>query len=900
MEFDKNRFIKQIVISGKKYTVYSLPALAKAGFGDPAVLPFSIRILLESALRNFDNYQISMNDIKTLAGWKPKNMLAEVAFKPGRVILQDFTGVPCVVDLAAMRSAMKKMGGDVKKINPQVPCDLVVDHSLQVDAFGSTDSFSRNVALEFKRNKERYQFLKWGQAAFANFRVIPPATGIIHQVNLEYLASGVLQKRVPGKPTILFPDSLVGTDSHTTMINGLGIVGWGVGGIEAESVMLGEPLNMVMPEVIGVRVSGKMNEGVTASDVVLTVVQLLRKRGVVDKFVEFFGPGIQNLSLADRATISNMCPEYGATLGIFPVDKTTIDYYRMTGRAKEAKLVERYYKAQGLFDPYRKAEPEFTDVLTLDLGTIEPCLAGPKRPQDRVRLADLKETFTSALTAPLGHNGFGLAPADLERTEPVARTSESITHGSVVLAAITSCTNTSNPYVLIGAGLLAQKAVQKGLKVKSFVKTSLTPGSQVVDEYLRRAGLMQGLEALGFHNVGYGCATCIGNSGPLPEPVSAAIEKGGLIAASVTSGNRNFEGRINPHVKANYLASPMLVVAYAIAGTVRKNLFDEPIGQDRHGNDVYLNDIWPRQKEIDSVIKKFVTAKVFSGKYRNAARGNPNWRAIKPPKSELYRWNPKSTYIQHPPYFETITGKLLALEDIKGSRVLVMLGDSITTDHISPAGNISPASPAGEYLTSLGIERKDFNSYGSRRGNDRVMARGTFANIRLRNLLAPGTEGSFTTYFPTGEKLSIFEASCRYKSSGIPLIGIAGKEYGTGSSRDWAAKGPALLGIRVVIAETFERIHRSNLAGMGILPLQFRPGENAGSLGLTGAELYDFIGLSEKLRPRQEISVVASAPDGTQRNFSAIVRLDTPVEIDYYRNGGILPAVLRKIACKPD
>ncbi len=900
MEFDKNRFIKQIVISGKKYTVYSLPALAKAGFGDPAVLPFSIRILLESALRNFDNYQISMDDIKTLAGWKPKNMLAEVAFKPGRVILQDFTGVPCVVDLAAMRSAMKKMGGDVKRINPQVPCDLVVDHSLQVDAFGSTDSFSRNVALEFKRNKERYQFLKWGQAAFANFRVIPPATGIIHQVNLEYLASGVLQKRVPGQPTVLFPDSLVGTDSHTTMINGLGIVGWGVGGIEAESVMLGEPLNMVMPEVIGVRVSGKMNEGVTASDVVLTVVQLLRKRGVVDKFVEFFGPGIQNLSLADRATISNMCPEYGATLGIFPVDKTTIDYYRMTGRAKEAKLVERYYKAQGLFDPYRKAEPEFTDVLTLDLGTIEPCLAGPKRPQDRVRLADLKETFTSALTAPLGHNGFGLAPADLERTEPVARTSESITHGSVVLAAITSCTNTSNPYVLIGAGLLAQKAVQKGLKVKSFVKTSLTPGSQVVDEYLRRAGLMQGLEALGFHNVGYGCATCIGNSGPLPEPVSAAIEKGGLIAASVTSGNRNFEGRINPHVKANYLASPMLVVAYAIAGTVRKNLFDEPIGQDRHGNDVYLNDIWPRQKEIDSVIKKFVTAKVFSGKYRNAARGNPNWRAIKPPKSELYRWNPKSTYIQHPPYFETITGKLLALEDIKGSRVLVMLGDSITTDHISPAGNISPASPAGEYLTSLGIERKDFNSYGSRRGNDRVMARGTFANIRLRNLLAPGTEGSFTTYFPTGEKLSIFEASCRYKSSGIPLIGIAGKEYGTGSSRDWAAKGPALLGIRVVIAETFERIHRSNLAGMGILPLQFRPGENAGSLGLTGAELYDFIGLSEKLRPRQEISVVASAPDGTQRNFSAIVRLDTPVEIDYYRNGGILPAVLRKIACKPD
>lgn len=898
MEFKKSKFAKTLTVSGKKYTIYSLPVLAKAGWCDLKQVPFSIRILLESALRNYDNYQITLEDIKTLASWRPKAAPTEIAFKPGRVILQDFTGVPCVVDLAAMREAMKKMGGDVDKINPQVQCDLVIDHSLQVDAFGSPKAFDRNVSLEFKRNKERYQFLKWGQSTFDNFRVIPPATGIIHQVNLEYLASGVLQSKVAGKSAVLFPDSLVGTDSHTTMINGLGIVGWGVGGIEAESVMLGEPLAMIMPEVIGVRVVGNMNEGVTASDVVLTVVQMLRKRGVVDKFVEFFGPGIKGLTLADRATISNMGPEYGATLGIFPVDEVTIDYYKMTGRTREAKLVEAYSKAQGLFDPYRKVEPAFTDVLALDLSAVEPCLAGPKRPQDRVRLVDLKDSFSAALVATVGHNGFGLATADLEKVEPVGKSKDTVTHGSVVLAAITSCTNTSNPYVLIGAGILARKAIERGLKVKSFVKTSLTPGSQVVDEYLRKSGLMKSLEALGFHNVGYGCATCIGNSGPLPEEVAAAIENGDLTVASVTSGNRNFEGRINPHVKANYLASPILVVAYAIAGTVRKNLFDEPLGQDKAGNDVYLNDIWPTRREINALMKKFVTAKVFSGRYKHAAKGNRNWADIRAVKSELYRWNHKSTYIQHPPYFENMSGGIKSIEAVKGARALVMVGDSITTDHISPAGNISAKSPAGQYLAGLGVEPKDFNSYGARRGNDQIMTRGTFANIRLRNLLAPGTEGSWTAFFPTGEKMSIFDASCKYRESATPLIAIAGKEYGTGSSRDWAAKGPALLGIRLVIAESFERIHRSNLAGMGIMPLQFKTGDNAVVLGLTGAETFDFPDLSESLRPRQEVAVVATALDGTQKRFGVIVRLDTPVEIDYYRNGGILQTVLRKIACK--
>ncbi len=891
MEINKSQLTQGLSVSGQKYTIFSLPKLEKQGFRGVSRLPFSIRILLESAIRNYDNYQVTSNDIKTLAGWKPKNALKEIAFKPGRVILQDFTGVPCVVDLAAMREQMKRMGKDVNKINPQVPCDLVIDHSLQIDAYGSKGAFDKNVALEFKRNKERYSFLKWGQNAFENFRVVPPATGIIHQVNLEFLAAGFLRQG-----DVLYPDSLVGTDSHTTMINGIGIVGWGVGGIEAESVMLGEPLSLLMPEVIGVRLTGKLKQGVTATDLVLTIVEMLRKRGVVDKFVEFFGPGVKALSLPDRATISNMCPEYGATIGLFPVDATTIDFYKMTGRAQEARIVEAYHKAQGLFDPYQKITPSFTDTLTLDLTSIEPCLAGPKRPQDRVLLQDIKESFAQSLTTPVGLKGFGLADADVERAEAVARSKDLITHGSVVLAAITSCTNTSNPSVLIGAGLLAKKAIAKGLKVKKFVKTSLTPGSQVVDAYLKKSGLMKSLEALGFHNAGYGCATCIGNSGPLPEEVAAAIKQGGLIVASVTSGNRNFEGRINPHVKANYLASPMLVVAFALAGTVNIDLANDPIGTDAKGKPVFLKDIWPTLKEIASLERKFVTASIFKGKYKNALKGSKHWQSIKGSQGGLYQWKADSTYIQQPPYFEDMGDGLKAIEDIKGARALIMVGDSITTDHISPAGNISATAPAGEYLLSLGVITKDFNSYGARRGNDRVMSRGTFANIRLRNMLAPGTEGSWTTHFPSGDKMSIYDASCRYKKAGVALIGLAGKEYGTGSSRDWAAKGPALLGIKAVIAESFERIHRSNLAGMGIMPLQFKTGENAAALGLKGNETFDILGLTEDLKPRQQLKVMTVSDAGEKKEFTVIVRLDTPIEIDYYRNGGILQTVLRKLA----
>lgn len=874
------------------YNFFSIADIKKAGFADPSHLPFSIKILLESAIRSCDDFQVSREDIRKLCQWSPRNLpVTEIAFKPGRVVLQDFTGVPCVVDLAAMRSAMKKMGGDIKKINPQVPCDLVIDHSVQVDAFGNKAAFGINIKKEFERNRERYEFLKWGQQALKNFRVVPPGTGIVHQVNLEYLAKGVLKNK-SGKEIFIFPDSLVGTDSHTTMINGLGIVGWGVGGIEAEAVMLGEPIYMLIPEVIGVKLTGGLNEGVTATDLVLTATQILRKKGVVGKFVEFYGPGLKNLSLPDRATIANMAPEYGATIGLFPVDQETLNYYKMSGRTPaEVDLVERYMKEQGLFYTDRTPVPEFTDTLELDLTSIVPSLAGPKRPQDRVSLTDIKTVFKNSLTASTKDRGFGLKESDLSKTGFVLNGNKTeIGHGAVVIAAITSCTNTSNPSVLVAAGLVAKKAVEKGLKVPSFVKTSFAPGSQVVEEYLKKAELLKYLEKLGFNIVGYGCTTCIGNSGPLPEEVAAAIKGSDLVAASVLSGNRNFEGRVNPFTKANFLASPPLVVAFALAGTVDIDLANGVIGTDKKGQPVYLKDLWPTQKEINAVTSKNVTAKAFRDRYKNVSSGNVNWNRIKTAKLDLFSWEKDSTYIQEPPYFNGMGKASGQIPLIKNARVLCLFGDSITTDHISPAGDIEATSPAGLYLQSLGVAKSDFNSYGSRRGNDRVMVRGTFANIRLRNLLSPGTEGSWTIHFPSQEKLSIFDAAEKYKKDTIPLVVIAGKEYGTGSSRDWAAKGPALLGVKVVIAQSYERIHRSNLAGMGIIPLEFRNSESAESLGLKGDEVFDFIGIDENLKPGAVITVKA----GT-KEFKTICRLDTPVEIEYFKNGGILQTVLRKL-----
>ncbi len=897
-EFSSRAIKKNLKSKSGTYAMYSLAKLAKLGLGDPHQLPFSIKILLESALRNYDNYQITVNDIQALVRWSPSATEAkEIAFKPGRVLLQDFTGVPCVVDLAAMRSAMKALGGDIKKINPQVPCDLVIDHSVQVDAFGTKSALGKNISLEFKRNKERYEFLKWGQNAFANFRVVPPATGIVHQVNLEYLAKGVLKKKA-GNETVVFPDSLVGTDSHTTMINGLGIVGWGVGGIEAEAVMLGEPIYMLSPEVVGVNLKGRLKEGITATDLVLSVTQVLRKKGVVGKFVEFYGEGLKYLSLPDRATIANMAPEYGATIGLFPVDEETLHYYRLCGRTPaEVDLVERYMKDQGMFYSLKSAAPAYTETLEMDLSRIEPSLAGPKRPQDRVPLAEMKDEFIRALLRPVKERGFGLTHADLSRNAIVQNKAKSVLrNGSVVIAAITSCTNTSNPSVLVAAGLLAKKAVEKGLKVQDYVKTSFAPGSQVVEEYMKRSGLMPYLEKLRFHIVGYGCTTCIGNSGPLPEEVAKAVKVGDLVVASVLSGNRNFEGRVNPYTKANYLASPPLVVAYALAGSVDMDIAKRPLGKDKDGNDVYLKDIWPAQKEINAYVKKFVTTAAFRKRYKDVSKGNKNWNTVKSVKSDLYRWDAKSTYIQEPPFFEGMTKEAGGIQGIINARVLVMVGDSITTDHISPAGSFASDSPAGKYLVAQGVDPKDFNSYGARRGNDRVMTRGTFANIRLRNQLAPGTEGSWTIYFPSQEKMSIYDAAMKYREDGTPLIVIAGKEYGTGSSRDWAAKGTALLGVRAVLAQSYERIHRSNLAGMGVLPLEFKDGRSAEALGLRGDEIFRFEGVDENLKPRQDIAVVAQSPGGEEKRFVMACRLDTPVEVDYFRNGGILPTVLRKLA----
>ncbi len=879
--------------------IYRLDKLERAGVANISRLPFSIRVLLEAVLRHCDGYQVTEQDVHNLAQWnasKPAEL--EIPFKPARVVLQDFTGVPAIVDLAAMRDGMRALGGDPQRINPLVPVDLVIDHSVQVDYFGTADALSRNVEVEFERNRERYEFLRWGQQAFDNFRVVPPNTGIVHQVNLEFLAKVVFQGRDALGP-VAFPDTLVGTDSHTTMINGLGVLGWGVGGIEAEANMLGQPLYMLMPEVVGMKLTGKLAPGATATDLVLRVTEILRKEGVVNKFVEFFGDGVSNMSLADRATIANMAPEYGATMGFFPVDGETLSFMARTGRTKaEVDLVERYCKEQGLFRVDGGPDLQYTKVLSLDLSTVEPSLAGPKRPQDRVALTAVKSSFRKALAAPVAERGFGLPDNQWNASATVKNNghSEPIAHGSVVIAAITSCTNTSNPSVMVGAGLLAKKAAARGLKVKSFVKTSLAPGSRVVTDYLEKAGVLQALEGLGFNVVGYGCTTCIGNSGPLPEPVANAITEGNLVAAAVLSGNRNFEGRVNPHTRANYLASPPLVVAYALAGTVDIDFDKEPIGTDSAGKPVFFHEIWPTAQEVEQAVQASVLPEMFVKQYSGAFTSNEKWNAIPVTAGGQYQWDASSTYIQRPPFLEGITQSVGTIQSIRGAKVLAVLGDSVTTDHISPAGSISKSGPAGKYLVEQGVSPEDFNSYGARRGNDRVMVRGTFANIRIRNSMVPGVEGGVTKYLPTGETLSIYDASMKYQADKVPLVILAGTEYGTGSSRDWAAKGTLLLGIKAVIAASFERIHRSNLVGMGVLPLQFMPGQTAASLGLTGDETLDFEGLNDQLTPRSQLTVKATRPDGTSFTFETLVRIDTPVEIDYFRNGGILPTVLRKLA----
>lgn len=882
---------------GGSVRIYRLDKLSAAGIGRVDRLPYSIKVLLECALRDVDGFLVSEEDVKTLADWNAKApRQVEVPFMPGRVLLQDFTGVPAVVDLAAMRSAVARLGGDPKRINPGVPCDLVIDHSVQVDMFGSAAALQANVEKEFERNRERYQLLCWGQKAFDNFRVVPPATGICHQVNLEYIAKGVMTRRRNGQ-VVAFPDSLVGTDSHTTMINGLGVVGWGVGGIEAEAVMLGQPIYMLTPEVIGFRLYGKLREGVTATDLVLTVTQMLRAKGVVGKFVEFFGEAVDNLSVPDRATISNMSPEYGATMGFFPIDGVTLNYLRVTGRTEEeVDLVERYTKEQGLFRT-SGSRAEYTDVVELDASTVTASVAGPKRPQDRVALSDVKKAFRAALQAPVDKRGFGLDESAVSKTVSVRDDGRAMTigHGAVVIASITSCTNTSNPSVMMAAGLLAKKAVEKGLTVKPHVKTSLSPGSRVVTEYLNASGLTQYLDTLGFQNVGYGCMTCIGNSGPLPEPITQAVTSENLVAAAVLSGNRNFEGRINPLVKAAYLASPPLVVAYALAGTMDIDLTSEPIGKDKGGRDVYLKDIWPSVAETGEALSRYITPEQFRKEYADVFAGNDLWRAISVAEGELYQWDANSTYIQEPPFFVGMKAEPEPIRPIRGARVLVMVGDSVTTDHISPAGSIKKDSPAGLYLQSLGVKPIDFNSYGSRRGNDRALTRGTFANIRLRNLLAAGTEGPVTIYLPTGEAMSIYDAAMKYKAAGTPLLVLAGKEYGSGSSRDWAAKGTYLLGVRAVLAESYERIHRSNLVGMGVLPLQYEAGQTRDSLGLSGRETFDLADLGDALKPKQTLTVTATAEDGSKKTFKVIARIDTAVEVGYYRNGGILQTVLRNM-----
>ncbi len=881
--------------SGEAY-IYRLDKLEQVGLGNISGLPFSIKVLLEAVLREVDGFIVTEEDVQKLAAWHaPAPASDEIPFKPARVILQDFTGVPAVVDLAAMRSAMARLGGDPQKINPVVPVNLVIDHSVQVDFFGELMALKRNAEIEFERNGERYEFLRWGQQAFDNFSVVPPASGIVHQVNLEYIARGVWT-RPEEDGLVAYPDTLVGTDSHTTMINGLGIVGWGVGGIEAEAVMLGQPIYMLTPSVVGFRLTGQLREGVTATDMTLTVVEMLRQKGVVGKFVEFYGPGLNQMTLPDRATIANMAPEYGATMGFFPLDNESLNYMRRTGRSpQQLQLVERYAKEQGLFRTADTADPEFTDTLELDLSEVVPSLAGPKRPQDRIPLSEMKKSFQSSLSTPIGPQGFGLADETLNNKGIIKGNGQGdteIKHGAVVLTAITSCTNTSNPSVMLGAGILAKKAVELGLKVPSYVKTSLAPGSKVVTDYLNEAGLTPYLQKLGFHTVGYGCTTCIGNSGPLPDPVVNAITSGDLIVSGVLSGNRNFEGRIHPYIKANYLASPPLVVAYALAGTTDIDLTTEPISQDKAGKDVYLKDIWPTQAEVAAEYDKALNPETFHKVYDGIEESNQKWNEIPVPEGDLYAWNEWSTYIQEPPFFVDMGVEVHAIQPVESAKVLVKVKDSVTTDHISPAGAIPKEMPAGQYLQEHDVAPHQFNSFGSRRGNDRVMTRGTFGNIRLRNQMAPDTEGGWTTYLPTGEVMPIFEANEKYKADGTPLLVIAGKEYGTGSSRDWAAKGTLLLGVKVVMAESYERIHRSNLVGMGVLPLQFKPGESADSLGLTGQESYTFH-IDDNLQPLQEVKVEVTDAEGNTRTIITDCRVDTPVEVDYYRNRGILQTVLR-------
>ncbi len=905
-------------VGTQTFQIFSLPALEKAGFTGLARLPYSLKILLENLLRREDGRFVDRDDIQTLAGWDlTSKAQKEIAFMPARVLLQDFTGVPAVVDLAAMRDGVVRLGGDPKKVNPLQPVELVIDHSVQVDHFAERNAFELNAQLEFSRNKERYTFLRWGQTAFDNFRVVPPDTGIVHQVNLEYLARVVFSEQTAGE-WVAYPDTLVGTDSHTTMVNGLGVVGWGVGGIEAEAAMLGQPISMLIPEVVGFRLTNRLPEGATATDLVLTITERLRKLGVVGKFVEFYGPGLEFLTIADRATLGNMSPEYGATIAICPIDDMTLDYLRLTARDESrVRLVEAYAKEQGLFRTAATPDAVYTQTIDLDLSTVEPSIAGPKRPQDRVSLHQAKLKFQQALevmlaerkskAAPQAKPGEATAPAEAKTKSQAAAAAvaapvgstvpglEHLDHGAVVVAAITSCTNTSNPSVMIGAGLLARNAVQRGLKVQPWVKTSLAPGSMVVTEYLRAAGLLEYLAELGFNLVGYGCTTCIGNSGPLPEPVSSIVKDNNLVVASVLSGNRNFEGRIQSQVRANYLASPPLVVAYALAGRMQVDLTCEPIGTDAAGAPVHLRDIWPAEREIQETMLKAVRQDMFRDKYAHVFEGDQRWKTLPVPVGERFNWEQDSTYIRNPPFFDGLTLDPTPPADIHGARVLALLGDSVTTDHISPAGSIPADSPAGKYLIAHGVQPRDFNSYGARRGNHEVMMRGTFANIRLRNQLAPGTEGGWTALLPSDEVMSIYDASVKYRASGTPLLVIAGKEYGSGSSRDWAAKGTLLLGVQAVLAESFERIHRSNLVNMGVLPLQFKDGQNAASLKLTGRERYDVIGIGAGLTPGGDVTVRITTADGSLRDFTATARIDTPEELVAYRNGGILPYVLRQL-----